>query len=61
MEGASKRAAESNIERICTCEGGMSLDPADHDKDCPAYKKLQDGDYSSDDIDAAEYKFGRDR
>jgi hypothetical protein len=60
-EGQSKRKAESAIEKICNCDGGCSLDPSDHEKSCPAYKKLQDGDYSGDDIDAAEYKYGKDR
>jgi hypothetical protein len=60
-EGRAKEYMANKIAGICTCDGQESLDPADHDPKCPAYKKLQDGDYGSDDIDAAEYRFGKDR
>lgn len=57
-EGQTKRKMESKIEKACTCDGGASLDPADHEKECPAYDMLQDGDYGSDEIDRAEYQYG---
>lgn len=37
-EGRTKRALEAKVEKACTCDGGASLDPDDHDKSCPAQK-----------------------
>jgi hypothetical protein len=57
-EGRSKRAAEDEVEKLCNCDGGMSLDADEHDKGCPARKKIEKGDFGSDAIDAAEYRMG---
>lgn len=41
-EGMSKRALEAKVEKVCTCDGGASLDINDHDKDCPARKLIKE-------------------
>jgi hypothetical protein len=57
FEGYTKRALETKIEKMCKCDGGASLDPSEHDKDCPAWQVLEDGDYGAgDDIDQADYR-----
>ena len=56
-EGRTKQALETKIEKLCTCDGGASLDPDEHDKGCPARKVLEQDDYGAgDDIDAADYR-----
>lgn len=57
-EGMTKKALEDKIEKMCNCDGGASLDPDEHETTCPAYDKLVDGDYGSDDMDKAEYDRG---
>jgi hypothetical protein len=54
-EGASKRAFEAKVEKACNCDGGASLDADEHETTCPAYKMIIDGDFSSDDMDKADY------
>lgn len=54
IEGRTKKALEDRVAKKCNCEGGMSLDPDEHDRTCPAYEYLQ-GHGFGDDIDAAEY------
>lgn len=56
-EGSAKQYLEKKIEKICKCDGGASLDPTEHDKNCPARKALEKDDFDlGGDIDAAEYK-----
>lgn len=54
VEGRTKRALEDKIEKMCTCDGGCSLDADEHDDSCPAKKAIKTGDTG--DIDAAEYR-----
>jgi hypothetical protein len=61
LEGQTKKKMESKVEKMCTCDGGASLDYSDHKKSCPAYKMLKDDDFGSDEIDQAEYQYGADR
>lgn len=35
-ESQMKHKIEDEVEKKCNCDGGISLDPKDHDKDCPA-------------------------
>jgi len=42
IEGRSKRDLEAKVEKVCTCDGGISLDHTDHEKNCPA-NDLLDG------------------
>lgn len=53
IEGRTKHALEDKVAKKCNCDGGMSLDPDEHDKDCPALEYLKD---LGSDIDAAEYQ-----
>ena len=38
--GFTKHFLEDIIEKSCTCDGGISFDTEDHDKDCPAQKVI---------------------
>jgi hypothetical protein len=40
--GKIKSYYENEVERICTCEGGCSLDSLDHKKKCPARLFLEE-------------------
>lgn len=57
IEGKSKRDLEAKAEKACTCDGGSSLDPDDHDPNCPVHEVLDGSEYGAE-IDAAEYSKG---
>ena len=38
--GVVKHMVEDELERLCTCDGGISIATEDHADDCPAQKKL---------------------
>jgi transposase-like protein len=40
-EGMTKHALEDKLEKMCECDGGISIDSNEHDSDCPCYKYLK--------------------